>query len=83
MDFVLGKDLIRTLFLNEPELTNNERLKTFLRKDPYYYGDKKRKRQEESGTVTANGKSSTKEMVTGKGTGRHKKKRDKPYWEDY
>jgi hypothetical protein len=96
-------ELTQTLFLNESDLVENERLKTFLRKDSYYKRptavqrdeETKRRRPESPGR---NGKSPPGHLKAA-GAEPHKdgakavqykwqptkpkKKKEKPYWEDY
>lgn len=84
-----GKELHRTLFLDEPDCLSNERLKTFLRKEPYlqslsarHAGDRKRRlpATETNGKAVSDGGSG---HTTHQKSVKPKKKKEKPYWEDY
>jgi len=64
----------------------NERLKMFLRKEPYYNkaGSRKNKHQD---SPNQNGKGVEKprdsNQASNQRTSKNKKRKEKPYWEDY
>ena len=83
----LEKELKKTMFLAEPELLANERLKMFLRKESYYRAGSRKKRQQDS--PAENGKApaadaDTKDSNTvNQKSAKNRKRKEKPYWEDY